>query len=116
MFSINLSNTSNKSRQRTFPFKVEVFVRNLVVWTEHSSLKLKNNINIRLLLKVFGEVRPLSKIRFKKLVPAGRSLTLNIPSDWAAKNGLTPGDTVYLVERDGELRVIPLSAQKKASQ
>ena len=41
------------------------------------------------------------------------SLIITLPKDWARRIGLKPGDNVYVVERENELRLIPFVSEEE---
>ncbi|HEU97799.1 MAG TPA: AbrB/MazE/SpoVT family DNA-binding domain-containing protein [Fervidicoccus fontis] len=52
-------------------------------------------------------------MKVKKVVSLGRRLFVELPSDWTERKEILPGDTVYVVENNDEVRIIPLPLQRK---
>jgi uncharacterized membrane protein (UPF0127 family) len=52
-------------------------------------------------------------MKVKKVVSLGRRLFVELPSDWTERKEILPGDTVYVVEKNDEVRIIPLPLQRK---
>jgi len=53
------------------------------------------------------------QMKIRKLASIGKRIYVELPTDWIEKYGLVPGDTVYMVEKDGELSIIPLPSLSK---
>ncbi|MEM0020659.1 MAG: AbrB/MazE/SpoVT family DNA-binding domain-containing protein [Fervidicoccaceae archaeon] len=53
----------------------------------------------------------MKKLKVKKIAMIGKHLYLELPIEWTSRNNLSPGDTVYVVDSNGELRIIPLPSQ-----
>jgi len=52
-------------------------------------------------------------VNIRKIQRLGSSsLIITIPKDWARRTGLKPGDSVYIIERENELRLIPFVSEQ----